>query len=227
MPLMRRTLGSVGLGAALGAATGYVAGLLLGRRNTPSASTSPGQAPVTGTGPSPETAPGCPPGGTRVLLLGDSHAQGLGPPMAALALGCSTPFAHRAVVGSHVTQWAQDSWLLPALASIYPTVVLVSLGANDFLRTDPANVSAGITALVSQLHAAGVRVLWIAPITEPFPDKIGVGAMWQASVEDWYDSTKLEIPRYGDGTHATPAGYKTWAGELWPWMCGLLQHPSG
>jgi lysophospholipase L1-like esterase len=212
----------VAVGAAAGAAAGYGIGLLLGRGGgAGTGGAAPEPTPGAPAVPAPSTAD-CPPAGARVLLFGDSHAQGLGPPMAALAAGCAAPFAYRAVVGSHVTEWARDSWLLPALSSVAPTAALVSLGANDFLRTDPQNVSAGITTLVSKLKAAGVRVLWIAPITEPFPDKIGVCAMWQAAVADYYDSTTLDLPRYGNGTHATPAGYTAWAKAVWPWASTAL-----
>ena len=165
----------------------------------------------------------CPPSGARILLLGDSYAQGLTTGMTALAGGCNTPFVARGVVGSHVTEWASDGWLLPALAASTPNVVLVSLGANDFQRNDPSHVQAGVTALVAKIRTAGARVLWIAPLSEPFQDSVGALAMWKAAVgNDWFDSSLLTLPRASDGIHSTPAGYAAWAAEIWHWASGVV-----
>jgi hypothetical protein len=143
--------------------------------------------------------------------------------MTALAGGCNTPFVAKAVVGSHVTEWASDGWLLPALSAFTPNVVLVSLGANDFGRNDPSNVQAGVTSLVAKIRAAGARVLWISPLKEPFMDTVGALSMWKAAVgTDWFDSSLLTLPRSGDGIHSTPAGYATWAADLWHWASGVI-----
>jgi hypothetical protein len=208
-----------GIGAAAGAAVGL--GIVLSRRSTNGV-----EAPSNDPGPSPgmEHVPGCPPQGYRVLLIGDSYAQGLTPKLRDIAKSCVTPFGSTYVVGSHVTEWANDAWLLPALSLLTPppNVVLVSLGANDFQRNDPENVQAGVTSLVGKLRAAGCRVLWVSPLTEPFEDKVGVRTMWRAAVPDWFDSTQIDIPRTGDGIHSTPAGYAAWAEQVWLWASDLL-----
>ena len=209
----------VGLGCAAGAAVGL--GIAISRR-------SDGGGPVPSPGPLTEPVPGCPPPGARVLLIGDSYAQGLTAELKSIAKACVTPFGSDAVVGSHVTEWASDSWLRPALGLLTPppNVALVSLGANDFQRNDPANVKAGVTTLVGKLRAAGCRVLWIAPLTEPFPDDVGALAMWREAVgSDWFDSTKVDIPRTGDGIHSTPAGYAAWAEQIWMWASEVLTPP--
>jgi lysophospholipase L1-like esterase len=204
-------------GCLVGAGVGAAIVLLSSHRE-------PEPAPAEGAvGPSPAPIARCPPSGTRVLLCGDSYAQGLSAAMEGFAQGCTTPFVARFVVGSHVTEWASDAWIGPALAASTPNVVLVSLGANDFKRNDPENVQTGVTALVSKIRAAGARVLWIAPLSEPFSDSVGTLGMWKQAVgEDWYDSSLLHLPRSGDGIHSTPAGYAAWAQMVWQWMGGRL-----
>ena len=143
--------------------------------------------------------------------------------MAQLAAACGTPFVAKGVVGSHVTQWSDDSWLNPPMNAAQPSVVLLSMGTNDFQRTDPANVATGIHTLASKVRARGARLLWIDPPAMPVPDKVGVRSMWKAEVGyDWFNAESMVIPRGGDGIHPTVAGYKQFAEAVWPWMATLV-----
>ncbi len=154
-------------------------------------------------------------------MIGDSLAVGLAPHMTKLAAGCTTPFHEKGEVRISVTKAVKDSWLLPAVQAANANVALVVLGGNDFMRNDPARVKSSIRQLISKLRAAGMRVLWVAPPTMPFPDKIGVRQMWMDALGgDWYDSEQLSIPRVpGDPLgHPTYQGAKSWAAHIWPWM---------
>ena len=165
----------------------------------------------------------CPPAGLSVALIGDSLAVGLGPPMARMAQACGTSFSVNAKVGTSVVQWVQDSWLQPVLDH-NPSIVLVSLGANDFGRNDRDNVAASIRTLVGKVRAAKARLIWIEPLTMPFPDKIGVVEAWKAVVgDDWYPSYDLYIPRSPDHIHPTGAGYATFADKVWHFMANKVQ----
>jgi lysophospholipase L1-like esterase len=165
----------------------------------------------------------CPSVGTRVLLIGDSLSVGLGPAMAAHARACGTPFHHHGVVGSHVTQWAHDSWLQPQLDRAQANVVVVSLGGNDFQRFDDENVRAGIDQFVAKVRSSGAKLRWISPPTMPFSDRVGVRDMWKQKIDgsagiDWYPTEELVIPRAPDRVHPTIKGYKTLGKMLWQWV---------
>lgn len=181
----------------------------------------PGQQPGATPEPVPGPAQGCPAAGHRVLLIGDSYAAGLGPPMDVIARACGTPFQHHGVVGSHVTQWT--GWVDADLSSFAPTVVLLSMGGNDYQRTDPENVQAAVRELARKIRASGARLLWIGPLELPFADRIGVQDMWKAEVgSDWFDSKQLVLPRAPDGVHSTPAGYAVWSTHVWEWMAARI-----
>jgi lysophospholipase L1-like esterase len=168
----------------------------------------------------------CPADGERILLIGDSLSAGLGPMMAEHAAACGTSFVHHGVVGSHVTEWAHDSWLLPQLDAARPTTVIVSLGGNDFRRFDPDNVRRGIDTFIAKVRASGARLLWISPPTMPFPDRVGARDMWHQAIDGaediaWYPTEALSIPRQEDRVHPTPEGYGDLARTLWRWMSSV------
>lgn len=170
----------------------------------------------------------CPRADARVLLIGDSLGAGLGPHMARRAAACGTVFFHHGVVGSHVTEWAQNSWLMPQLGRAKPNIVIVSLGGNDFVRSDEANVSRGIARFVERVRASGARLLWISPPSMPFRDKIGVRQLWQQELAgemnvDWYPTETLTIPRSSDRVHPTIPGYDALSQTLWSWMSAVAQ----
>lgn len=202
----------------IGAGVGLAAGLLLyvGRKTSTATPTPPQSQP-------PAELPRCPAAGTRVLLIGDSFAEGLAPQLKSLSAGCSIPYASDGRRGTHASQWQRDSWLGPALASVSPNVVLVSLGGNDF-QNNPATLQVDIDTIAQKIKQAGARLLWIEPLKLPIEDTAGVQDMWRAAVApgDWFDSSGIDVPRASDGIHTGAAGYKLWAERIWPWMNGRL-----
>jgi hypothetical protein len=174
-------------------------------------------APVDAGGP---TFAACPAAGERVLLIGDSLSAGLAPVMQHHADACGTPFHHHGVVGSHVTEWAH--WIDAQLERAAPTLVIVSLGGNDFGRFDGERVNAGIVRVIAKVRASHARFLWISPPTMPFGDRVGARAMWQAALEgergvDWFPTEQLTIPRARDRVHPTLRGYRSLGATLWQW----------
>lgn len=183
---------------------------------------APNDAPAAPPLPPASPRPGCPADNTRVLLVGDSLAAGLGPVMERLATACGTPFWHHGVVGSHATQWVHDEWIVPQLDRAQPTVVLVSLGGNDFQRFDPDRVEVAIANLVAKIRKQGAQLLWISPPTMPFRDRIGARDMWKSALggevhRDWYPTEKLTIPRVHDRVHPTAKGNHALSRILWQW----------
>lgn len=169
-------------------------------------------------------APKIVPGQTRLLLIGDSLAVGLGPPIAALAREQRVAFDADAEVGTRIDQWATRPDLDQHLAAFKPTLVLVSLGTNDEYMQGSWVVGAQqakLQALLGKLQATGATVVWIGPPTLPKPKSNGIVPMLKAAIPSAYyfpSDTALTLPRGPDGIHPTVAGYAGWAGALWQWL---------
>ena len=114
-----------------------------------------------------------------------------------------------------MTQWV--GWLGPVLA-YKPAVVVISLGGNDF-EGDAEQFRSAIGELVTRLRGGGARVLWVHPLSLPYPDRTGVRQMWKDAVgDDWFRSEHLEYKRAKDRVHTTYINYRDWALRIWPWV---------
>lgn len=155
--------------------------------------------------------------GDRVLLIGDSLAQGLAPPLAQLAKADSVVLTGRGRQSTTIGQWAVQSWLGQALAEGPFELVLISLGTNDMKLASPTSEAPAIQAILQTVQATGARMVWVAPPVMPFPDK-GVRAMIGTAGAPVFPSDTLDIARAADGIHCTLAGYAGWSGAIWHWL---------
>ena len=153
-----------------------------------------------------------------IALVGDSFAVGLGPQILQLAREDGVPFAWDGEVGTGVLSWV-DSPRLVALLERKPRGLLVSLGGNDYQRNDGEAVIQAIDQFSHIVKQAGVKLLWVEPLSFNIEDKNGVKERWLQHTDfvNWYPSSQLDVPRSSDGIHPTGAGYQQWAAELWPW----------
>ncbi|MCA9618632.1 MAG: SGNH/GDSL hydrolase family protein [Myxococcales bacterium] len=203
-----------------------VVGLELTERSVPPASLAL-VVPVTAQAEAPSAD--CPAAGTRVLLVGDSLSHGLAPHLQALAERCGTPYFHHGVVGSHVTQWSH--WIAAELDRAEPTVVVMSMGGNDFERSDPERVREAIPVVVDEVEARGARFFWISPPTMPFPDRIDVRGMWHDALASrpgsaTFPAETLDIPRGEDRIHPTRRGNVSLSADLWRWISSEAQEAA-
>lgn len=175
----------------------------------------------------------------RILVMGDSLAVGMMPTFASLAtqgghelLGKSCPIGSSggasgcsAIVGASTTQWSRENWLEPTLTRARPTLVLISLGTNDFKGGPSISNSLRLSAssIVDQIKKAGAVPVWIDPLKMPFADSAGARDAWKSSGAVVFDSSQLQFRRAADGIHLTPDGYRSWAESIWQW----LLDPSG
>ncbi|MFD2471922.1 SGNH/GDSL hydrolase family protein [Amycolatopsis silviterrae] len=123
-------------------------------------------------GPAPQAPPKAPRQATRLAVLGDSTAVGLGDPLpnrggwrgvgplVATALGVTDDgYLNPSFTGARMACVRTDQ--LPAAIAHQPDVALVIVGMNDTLRPDfnPDTVAADLTAIVRELTAIGTTVL--------------------------------------------------------------------
>jgi lysophospholipase L1-like esterase len=160
---------------------------------------------------------------TRLLLIGDSLAQGLSPHLKALATDAGLPYLGAGVAGSRVAQWIDSQWLSAALQEFSPNLVLLCLGTNDaYSNLSVQQERAHVDALLARLPAQA-EVVWVGPPLLPatYSGRAAHVELVEAiadRTEHYYDSQELDIPRGPDGLHPTAAGYAGWAGALWDWL---------
>lgn len=181
-------------------------------------------------GPSlpPLSVPATPAGPTlplarRVLVAGDSLAQGLTVPLSKLL-----PHVHGfGVSGTTIGAWsgAASSAAAPLLATLRPLdVVLLSLGTNDIAgHVFAEQARPRVRELVERLEARGAVIGWIGPPALPWPG-FGVRAVLAQECAalgvPLLDSEQIAFERAADGVHATPQGYATWAAAVAAWVKG-------
>ncbi len=154
--------------------------------------------------------------GDKVLLIGDSLAQALGPPLGQLVTERGIDFVQDAQQGTRVEQWGDSGRAEASVDTFSPSVVIISLGTNDAAANADwqAKFAARAASLVERLKAKGVRdVLWIIPPLMPFD--LGVIAQGIAdSGAAVFDSRPIDVPRGPDKIHPTVAGSGSWAAAI-------------
>lgn len=167
--------------------------------------------------------------GERLLLVGDSLAVGLAPPLGQLARDNGVLFESAGKVGSTVGEWASPSSALNAVLRQKllqkPAVVLVSLGTNDeALTLDKARAEVpALESLIATLRASGAKLGWVGPPKfipgQAFtPNGFSTAIRNRIPSSDYFSSERFEIPRGGDNLHPTVKGYAGWAGQIWQWL---------
>jgi lysophospholipase L1-like esterase len=158
----------------------------------------------------------------RVLLLGDSLAQGLGPPLARLADAAGLSLVTRGVQSSTIQQWLAGSALADAIRQATPLFTLVCLGTNDMRAADPGAEGRRAGELIDAIGRTGAdSVLWIGPPRLPFDSSAFRGALAAViRLRDLriFDSQAHALSRAPDGIHMTPAGYRAWAESIAAWL---------
>ncbi len=166
------------------------------------------------------SASGCPHEGSRVLLIGDSLAHGLNSSMLTDARRCATAYASQTKIGLSATA-VTSRWLAGVLEWFRPTIVLISLGGNDYQRRWAKQAALDAPGrIVRQCYEAGARqVIWIYPPDIDLEDAIGAVPSWVAAVggSNVYPED-FDVPKESDGLHPTAAGYGEWGQRIWRWM---------
>ncbi len=172
-------------------------------------------------------APPAPPAETRkgawVLHIGDSFVyaslqQNLGPRFH----GAGTGYVVDATTSTYTTTWAGDPDLDKWLAR-RPSLVLVTLGANEVDMPVPEEHAGAVRQLVRRIRDAGASCAWIAP------------PLWKRDtgilqvIHDhcapclFFDSDAVlgglhPDERQRDGIHPNERGGARWATAFWGWL---------
>lgn len=158
---------------------------------------------------------------SRIALIGDSLAVGLGPLLGKLAQADGVVFQHEGHVGTRARQWATHAaacghcgdWL----DSMRPTLALVSLGTNDVASSMTAEAPF-YAQIRDRIRALGASVLWLAPPRIERAGLVAVRKVIDGLGVTTFHTELLTIPLGPDGIHPTAAGYSAWADAIWRYL---------
>lgn len=161
---------------------------------------------------------------SRLLLIGDSLAQGMLPHFRVFAEEENVPYVGTGLPGTRVDQWMNSEWLNKKLTEFKPTHVLVSLGTNDaYSNLSPDVVKKNTETLVHKIQASGAHVIWIG--APAMPEQYGKNTLNEAVLHAvksatpyYFASQEYPIPRGPDNLHPSVQGYAGWAGAIWNWL---------
>ncbi len=151
------------------------------------------------------------------LLIGDSLAVGLGPPLATELASRAVALTTRAEVSTNADQWRRRA---PALfESLHPEIVLMSLGSNDAQSSSlTTSFPDNVRTICDAAHASGARrcALLLAPnrtASAVTPDGVEVIAPPVVQLQS-------------DGIHPTASGYRAWAIAIAPSVMAAPAPPA-
>lgn len=165
----------------------------------------------------------------RILMFGDSMAQGLDPHLAALAKEAGIPFKAVYKVGTRIDQWPTAE-LDAAFESFNPNFVIIVLGTNDFYsQKSHEQIAADAEKLLEWLekksdptcYGLGPAVLWVSPpllqiFDAPYPELEAETDQYEGcGGSQYFNSAILDLRMGADHIHPTAAGFASWAGAIW------------
>jgi lysophospholipase L1-like esterase len=162
------------------------------------------------------------PGGT-VVHVGDSFvkayfSQRLKPRFRA----AGARYFAEATKSTYTTTWADDPKLDTWLAA-HPSLVVVTLGANEVLMPDPKLHAGAVRQIARKIHAAGAACVWVTP---PLwrPDTGFMQVIHDHCAPClFFDSDAVlgglgPDEREGDRIHPNARGGARWAAAFWTWL---------
>jgi hypothetical protein len=150
-------------------------------------------------------------GPSRIALIGDSFAVGLGPPLQHL-YAPPTLFQYEGETGTTPKQWATATGCGPCgswLPAWQPTIVLVSLGMNDYANPHPD--AAYYQTIAEGIASLGATCVWLEPPSVPKSPLTAVRAIIE-SLGVPVIKAPAGLPIGADGVH--PVSYAPWAAAI-------------
>jgi lysophospholipase L1-like esterase len=184
--------------------------------DTSNAKTNPSPSP--GSGAAPDPASYGLPKDTLILHVGDSFAGSLGVPLGKRfkAAGMRTVLEFQ--TASYVPTWASGKELPEYVDKYRPSLVIITLGANEVELTAPETRAGAVKRLVGKL--GGRPCVWvIPPLWKP---DTGIFNVIRANAAPCRilesDSIVHDVARKPDHIHPSDAAREIWADAVLEWL---------
>lgn len=152
----------------------------------------------------------------KILLLGDSMVEVVGPRLADYALQNGHEIVPAIWYGSTTSAWAKSPELGQLLREIDPSLVIIVLGSSELTRRDIDSRRPMVEALVKRIGSR--KLVWIGPPN--WRADTGINDLVQAVVgkDRFFRSAELELTRKKDGIHPDAAGGRAWTAAFVHWL---------
>jgi hypothetical protein len=153
--------------------------------------------------------------GKRVLLVGDSMAEGLRPSLQQRVEAAGGRFIGEAWQSSTIIGWEGSGRLREMLERYQPDIVFISLGSNELQARRPEGRAPLIRRMVAEI--GGRPAYWIGPPS--WKTDRGLLRVIEENFQagHFYNASDLQVPRQRDGKHPTLEGFSQWTELIWSW----------
>jgi len=155
------------------------------------------------------------PKGKKILLIGDSLAQGMAASFYKLVRQKGYVPHVDCKQGTRIDYWAKK--LDKTLNATRPSLLIVSLGTNDSGLRDPEVQRTHVKNIKKIAARYNTDILWILPQTLParFVGQDGIKKIIQEELGEKTFDTKIKLEKIKDQIHLTKRGYEAWITSTW------------
>jgi lysophospholipase L1-like esterase len=153
--------------------------------------------------------------GRRVLLVGDSMAQGIAPFLQRRVEAAGGTWTSAPEQSSTIIWWQGSGKLRELIALHRPDVIFIALGSNELYTQEAESRARVIQKMVEEI--GGRRAYWVGPPSWKPGSRLVPVIEENFQPGHFYNSDRLDVPRGKDGKHPTGAGYERWVELIWQW----------
>jgi lysophospholipase L1-like esterase len=153
--------------------------------------------------------------GRKVLLIGDSMAEGIAPFLQRKVEAAGASLINAAEQSSTIIWWQGSGKLRSLIAQHRPDIIFIVLGSNELFTKEAESRAGVVRGMVADI--GGRQAYWVGPPSwKP-------GSRLVPVIEEnflpgrFYNSDNLDIPRGKDRKHPTLQGYERWVELVWHW----------
>jgi lysophospholipase L1-like esterase len=158
--------------------------------------------------------------GRRVLLVGDSMAEGIAPFLQRRVEAAGGLWTSQPEQSSTIIWWQGSGKLRALIAQHRPDIIFIALGSNELFAQDAESRAPLIRTMVSEIGRR--EAYWVGPPSWKPGSRLVPVIEENFQAGHFYNSDTLDVPRGKDGKHPTLQGYERWVELIWKWYARAI-----
>lgn len=152
----------------------------------------------------------------RILFIGDSMIEGLGPRMSQWAEVSGHELTNVCWYGSSTEKWVESDTLRSFIKRSSPTFVMICLGSNEQFVRDIDKRARYVDAMLAAI--GDIPYVWICP--PAWKKDTGINDMIKERVgqKHFFDSRNLHFDRGKDHVHPVKSSFVAWMDNIAQWL---------